>query len=228
MKLSGIFGKGSGKVGSSVFAVSGGEQIVREYNPKVSNPQTDAQVQQRAKLKLLSQIAAALAAVIAFAKKGLVSARNQFISANYPSVDWQESKATILLEDIDLTGGNSPLPNVVPSANGNVALEAAAAAEVDHVLYVGVKANEYDQLEIVGKTLVMVPGAGRTFPGTIQGLESGNIVYAYGISYANTSDKVRFENYFANMTDEQATLDIVKASPLSGATFTKTKAAKLS
>ena len=54
MKLNGIVGKGTGKLGASVFAISGGEQIVRQYNPVVSNPNTDAQVAQRAKLKLMS------------------------------------------------------------------------------------------------------------------------------------------------------------------------------
>ena len=76
MKLYGLFGKGSGKLGSSVFAISSGEQIVREYNPVVENPNTPAQVEQRAKFKLLSQLASDLASALAFKKEGLVSTRN--------------------------------------------------------------------------------------------------------------------------------------------------------
>ena len=83
MKLNGFVGKGTGKLGSSVFAVSGGEQIVRQYNPNVSNPNTDAQVAQRAKFKLMSQLAAVLAPGLAFKKDSLVSPRNKFIKKRY-------------------------------------------------------------------------------------------------------------------------------------------------
>lgn len=227
MKLSGIFGKGSGKVGSSVFAVSGGEQIVREYNPKVSNPSTDAQVEQRAKLKLLSQIAAALFSIIAFAKKGLVSARNQFISANYPLTTFEEGQASILVDAIDLTGGSKILPDLGAGLENQYELSGAADASIDAVLYAAVHSNADDKLEVVKRTIVSDPGVSRTFPATLTGLVAGDYVFAYGISYANKSDKVRYDNYISALADSAATLDVVKSMVLSGATFTITKGFKL-
>ena len=227
MKLKGIFGKGTGKVGASVFAVSGGEQIVREYNPNVSNPNSPAQVEQRAKLKLLSQIAAALATIIAFAKDGLISARNKFVSANYPLTSFVNNQARILVEAIDLTGGTETLPSPSQTSENSYELEEPANAGIDAVLYAGVKCDGEDKLVIVDSQLITTPGAGRTFPVTISGLVANNFLYAYGIKYANKSDKVRYENYIAVAGDTNATLDVVKSMVMSGATFTQTKCIKL-
>ena len=125
MKLNGFVGKGTGKLGASVFAISGGEQIVRQYNPKVANPNTDAQVEQRAKLKLMSQLAADMATSIAFRKKGLVSARNQFVSVNIGKctfVNEGENKgARIDVNQIDLTGASAAFPEIAePVITDNV------------------------------------------------------------------------------------------------------------
>lgn len=49
-------GKFSGKVGGVVFAISNGEQIVRAYQPVVSNPKSSAQMAQRAKGNLVGRI----------------------------------------------------------------------------------------------------------------------------------------------------------------------------
>lgn len=49
-------GKFSGKVGGVVFAVSNGEQIVRAYQPIVSNPKSSLQLAQRAKGNLTGRI----------------------------------------------------------------------------------------------------------------------------------------------------------------------------
>lgn len=109
MKLNGIVGKGSGRLGSSVFTVRGGEQIVREYTPNVANPNTDAQQAQRAKFKLLSQMAAITANGLLFPKVGNVSRRNAFMAANMPAVTYSENTATMLLENMLLGPGYEPI-----------------------------------------------------------------------------------------------------------------------
>lgn len=60
MKSTGLFGKNSGRVGGVVYSNYRGEQIVRSYQPKVSNPNTMGQIMQRAKFKLVSQLGASL------------------------------------------------------------------------------------------------------------------------------------------------------------------------
>lgn len=49
-------GQFSGKVGGVIFAVYNGEQIVRQYQPKVNNPKSSGQQLQRAKGNLVGRI----------------------------------------------------------------------------------------------------------------------------------------------------------------------------
>lgn len=231
MKLNGFVGKGTGKLGSSVFAVSGGEQIVRQYNPNVSNPSTDAQVQQRAKLKLMSQVAAALASIIAFKKQGLVSARNQFISAVIPYVTYENNAAKLAMGDITLTGSAIAFPEITATAGaGNVAtvsLASAAAENVDAVLYAAVKESEDGRLEVVTTSLVTTAGAGRTFEGSLQGITDDVWVYGYGLIGINNAAAIRYEDYVVNGTQNNATLDVVRSIIQTAGSKTKTSNVKL-
>lgn len=212
MKLNGVFGKGTGKVGNSVWAVSGGVQIVRPYNPNVSNPNTDAQIEQRAKLKLMSQIAATLAPAIAFKKQGLVSARNQFISANIGNCTFTDQKAEIDLALLTLTGKNSPLPPIVASFDQNsalkLALESNASANVDAVVYVVCHSNADNKLVVDAIKTVNVAGASGTFNTEIAQMPNSVSVFAYGVKFANASQKVRYENYVMNASGTTGELSV--------------------
>ena len=227
MKLNGFVGKGTGKLGSSVFAVSGGEQIVRQYNPNVSNPNTDAQVAQRAKLKLMSQVAAALAIIIAFKKKGLVSARNQFVSANIGLCTFENNQAELDISKLDLTGSNAALPALELSAGeqGSVTanLVSAAAADVDAVLYALVNQAENNKLEVKDVKIATTPGANRSFVTQLQGASGSDCVYAYGIKYTDDASRKRYTDYVASIDNNQATLDVNNRELLSGASFTLTR-----
>ena len=55
-KASNGLGKFSGKLGGAVFVIRNGNQIVREYNPRPSNPKSALQLQQRAKGNLSGRI----------------------------------------------------------------------------------------------------------------------------------------------------------------------------
>lgn len=109
-KVTSLYGKTTGKIGSIVFSISGGETIAREYNPHVANPNTDAQINQRARLKLMSQLSACLAPVIAMQKDGLVSVRNKFVKRNFESCYSVNGQAQISYENVQLTQGNAGLP----------------------------------------------------------------------------------------------------------------------
>lgn len=119
-KTSSMWGKTTGKVGGLVYATAGGEQIVREYNPNVANPSTDAQVNARAKMKLLSQLSATLSPVIAMTKDGLVSKRNKFTSKNYNFAIATNGVAQISYENVQLTEGNLALPQISGSVQDGV------------------------------------------------------------------------------------------------------------
>ena len=115
-KATAMWGKTSGKVGGLVYGVSGGEQIVREYNPNVSNPSTDAQVNQRARMKLMSQLSASLAPSIAMTKDGLTSKRNKFVAKNFENSYALNGVAQVTYENLQLTEGNLGLPQISVNA----------------------------------------------------------------------------------------------------------------
>lgn len=231
MKLNGIIGKGTGKLGSSVFAISGGEQIVREYNPVVSNPNTDAQIAQRAKLKLMSQLAAALAPALAFKKKGLVSARNQFVSKNIGLASYADDTAEVNLFGLQLTDSRIEFPALTGTISEagvlSVNLREGAAADIKRVACVVYKKTDDDQLSYIASKVVEEAGENRTFPTTFQVGQNDVIVYAYGIKDENTNATIRYEEYVADMAGNVAVLDVVKLFTTSGYNLTATVGAEV-
>lgn len=227
MKLNGFVGKGSGKLGSSVFAISGGEQIVRQYNPQVSNPQTDAQVAQRAKFKLLSQLAAVLAPAMAFKKDKLTSARNQFIAANIGFATFSEGSAEMDLLKLTLTGKNGYFPafdgNVDQNHNLGLELTENASAIVDAVVYVVTEPTEGDQLLLKAVKLVTTPGASGTFNTSVPNMAERGTVWAYGVKFNSASQKVKFENYVltGGLDGARLSTDVLSALLAGDATMTK-------
>ena len=186
MKLNGIVGKGSGKLGASVFAISGGEQIVRQYNPQVSNPNTDAQVAQRAKLKLMSQLAAALAPGLGFKKLGLVSARNQFVSKNIGICTFTNGEAAIPLTDIQLTAGSLAAPlleveRITGTANISVDMDNEGNANFSHIVLVSAERDENKALRLIEVKVVEKPDSSGYTNVTITGTDKACLVYGYGV-----------------------------------------------
>lgn len=222
MKLNGFVGKGTGKLGASVFAISGGEQIVRQYNPKVSNPNTDAQAEQRAKLKLMSQLAADLSQTIGFQKKGLVSARNQFISANIGKCTFANNVAQVNVASLDLTSGTVKIPAPSFSGEDGVQLSAAAPASVNAVLYAVYVEGTDNQLQLVEQKIVSVAGEGNLFPTTIDHPKGFVVIYAYGILNNGNASMISYEDYIANLSDDDAVLSYVRSVVVRGGALSAT------
>lgn len=227
MKLNGIIGKGSGKLGSSVFAISGGSQIVREYNPVVSNPNTDAQVAQRAKLKLMSQLAAALASAIAFKKQGLVSARNQFVSKNIGFADFDENKAVVDLKSLQIAPGSTYLPEITTTqgqgSGFTIKLSNAAPDAVKRVVYVVCQNNIDDKLQIVEIKIGETAGANRDFEVTTTSSGAGMFVLAYGVEDLNSAATAKYESYTAAQSSTEAELVVDFLRNTSGYAYTMTR-----
>lgn len=224
MKLNGFVGKGTGKLGASVFAISGGEQIVRQYNPKVSNPNTDAQVEQRAKLKLMSQIAADMAQSIAFPKKGLVSSRNAFISANIGKCTYNEGQAEIDLQVIELAGGAGNLPVPAVGEEDAIALSAAAPADVNAVVYAAYQRGDDQQLTLIDQKIVSEAGDGNNFPTTMTMPNSSYVVYVYGIKNNGKASVIEYMDYIAVVSNARAELEAVRSIVVKGGSLTATSA----
>lgn len=214
MKLNGIFGTGSGKTGNAVFATSAGKQIVRTYQPKVTNPNTDAQIAQRAKFKLLSQLAAAMAPVIVIPKSGLVSARNRFVKKNIPLATYADDKASIVLTDIQLTESQVSLPALdLVSGPGDEVITAKFSTSVvniaEKVRYALFKKTEEAKLQLVAEKVVNVGEEGSGIASTtFENLAAGEyVVYAYGLKAKNASASVGYNNYDTEAGETTADLE---------------------
>lgn len=227
MKLNGIGGTGSGKLGAQVWSVNSGEQVVRQYQSKVTNPSTPAQVNQRARLKLMSQLAAALAPVIVIPKQGMVSARNRFISKNFDYVVATDGTAQVTYENLQMTAGNVGLPSISATrAEGattiSVSLSAAPASDISRVVYAMFKKTQ-GQLEYVASRVVTNRGESNNFPASFP-VSSGDIVlYAYGMKDLNSNASAKFANYNVATASDIARLVATRSIAVSDFSFTQTR-----
>lgn len=231
MKLNGLTGKGTGKLGSSIFAVNSGEQIVRQYQPNVANPSTEGQVEQRSKLKLMSQLAAAFSNVLAFRKDGMKSARNLFISKNIVNVSFADSTATINLPAMQLTAGSVAIPAVTAVRDGSTALNVALAGDASkvcaRVVYVAMLKTADGSVQFHDSAVVETAGADGTFAGSLAPAAGEVVVYAYGIKDVSANAASIFGNYSVTTGTQVASLIASRSLSASDFGFTKTVGVQL-
>lgn len=226
MKLSGLLGTGSGKLGSSVFSVNGGTQIVRQYQPTVNNPSTDAQVENRSKLKLLSQLGAQVENVIAIRKKGMVSSRNGFTSANYDLTYVDQNEANIALEDIRLTDSSFALPGFQANRSGDflhVELLEDASQVVDQVVWVILRRTETGYISANVSAIQSTAGADGLFATDLAKVEGDIAVLAYGIRYGSADAKGKYENIIIEANSNVASVLASNEVPQTAASLTETR-----
>lgn len=227
MKLSGLAGKGSGKLGSNVYAVSGGEQIVRQYNPVVANPSTPAQVAQRSRLKLASQIAAAMADVIAIPKSGLVSSRNAFMKRNFDMFVGSENGASCQYAKLQLTGSSVGLPAVNAEKSDeqtlSIELASSATAVASRVIYNVFAKTTEQQLMLIASRVVTEAGENGTFPLEVTTSATELVVYAYGMRDMSSTASAKYGNYNVQSGEDIAKLVANRKLSAADYTFTNTQ-----
>lgn len=210
MKLTGLTGTGSGKLGSSVFSVHAGEQVVRQYQPVVTNPSTQTQVNNRARLKLISQLSAVMGDVIAIPRKGNVTSRNLFVSDNYHVTEAINGVATVDLSAIGLTRGGIHIPYInaerIDTTSIDVALADKADQIVDRVVYVMFYRNRSGELQLADSAIVETAGADGKFPYSFGYVAQDVVVYAYGIFDKNTKATAKFSDYAVETGTQVASL----------------------
>ena len=230
-KQTSLFGKISGKLGAVVFATSGGETISREYNPNVSNPSTQAQVDQRARLKLMSQLSAALAPVIAMSKDGLVSARNQFVKKNFAASYASDGLAQITYENVQLTNGNAGLPSIVATraqeSGITIQLAEDASNAVDRVVYIMYRKTSEQSLQLVQSIVVESAGGSGTFIGSLIYTEGDLVFYAYGMKDLNANASAAYGNLSVASAVDVARLVATRKVDSSSYQFTQTRGATM-
>lgn len=220
-----LFGKITGKLGAVVFSTSGGQTISREYNPHVANPNTDAQINQRARMKLMSQLSACLAPVIAMQKDGLVSVRNKFVKRNFESCYSVNGQAQISYENVQLTQGNAGLPIINYAVVGDSAtpylsvfFKEAPNIQIARVVWCLFKKTDEGKLSFLESKIVtqrLDEGATKYFEGqfdTVQidveegVVEADYVVYVYGMIDASERATAQYGNLNVNTATDIADL----------------------
>lgn len=234
-KQTSLFGKISGKLGAVVFSTSGGETISREYNPHVANPSTQAQVDQRARMKLMSQLSAALSPVLAMTKDGLVSQRNKFTKINFPASYALNGTAQITYENVQITEGNTALPaitalGVVDSNKMTIdaGFQQAPTATINRVVYCLFRKSNEGKLEYVLSQIVserILPGNQVFFNIAFQNLPVAEyVIFAYGMSDTSERATASYGNLNVVTASDLARLVATRAISFSDYQFTQTRA----
>lgn len=237
-----LFGKITGKIGAVVFSTSGGQTISREYNPHVANPNTDAQINQRARMKLMSQLSACLAPVIAMQKDGLVSVRNQFVKRNFDSCYSVNGQAQISYENVQLTQGNVGLPQIKWVASNDLAKPTLFAYFTDEpsqtisrVVWCLFRKTEEGKLEFVSSQIVETrvnEQNTRYFQGTFEGVSWDDensvlavdyVIYAYGMIDASERATAQYGNLNVNTASDIADLVTNRRISFMDYQFTQTR-----
>lgn len=229
MKLQGFL-KGVGKIENIVVSQMGGVSIARAYQPNVSNPSTLPQVNQRARLKLASQLAAALAPVIAMAKQGLVSGRNQFIAKNMPWISAESGVAQVSYENLQLTNGTIGLPAISISRASEkitVKLSANAGSSVSQVVYICYHKNSENTLQLVGSEIQNVAGEDGLFQAEFNDPTGDVVVFAYGMKALNGAASAKYGSYQVQSATDIASLVGTRKLSAGDFQFTKTRGATL-
>lgn len=243
-KVTSLYGKTKGKIGSIVFSTSGGETIAREYNPHVANPNTMAQVNQRARMKLMSQLSASLSPVVAMRKEGLTSARNKFVQRNFGASYASGGVAQISYENVQLTSGNAGLPQlkwVALDVKGQPKIFSFFTDEpstnISRVVHCLFRKTDEGKLEYVSSAIVSqrdASTAGRYFEASFDvgplnaetGMLTANyVLYAYGMSDTSESATAQYGNLNVQSATDIARLIATRTISFSDYQFTQTRGA---
>lgn len=231
MKLNGMAGTGSGKLGSQVYASVAGEQVVRQYQSKVANPNTALQVNQRARLKLMSQLSAAFAPVIVIPKDGMKSSRNLFVKRNFDLSSGNDGLAQLSIENIQLTGGTAGLPAIYVSRAGGTAmtvkLVSNPGASVSRVCYIIYTKDQNEQLRYIESKVVDIAGADGQYQTTFGYLSGDIVVYAYGMKDLNSRATANYGDYSVATGQDIASLFMGRDLSYNDYRFTQTRGVTL-
>lgn len=126
MKLNGLVGGGTGKLGNSVFSQNAGRTIVRQYQPEVRNPKTARQQDARARFAFFCGLSkkVATAIEIGFPRQGALTSRNRFGKLILPytngiyggAISWDETGYECDWTQLYLAVGGMPQPEFASMA----------------------------------------------------------------------------------------------------------------
>lgn len=230
-KIFGLQGVLTGKIGNSVFAVRNGQQLARQYQPIVANPSTPSQIEARAKLKLISQLSAVMAPVIAMPREGVKSPRNLFVTTNYGLMTYNNNQADVTLADVKLTKSVVGMPAISAVRNETTitALLGVANSDLDvtRVVYAAFEKQTDGSLRLLGSSVATQPVAGENWAADIPYTTNEVVIYAYGVRDNTSAATAKFGNLQTVTAETVAKLIVTSALRESDITLTETRSAIL-
>ena len=222
---------GSGKLGNVVYTQNSGVCITRALAESVRNPNTQKQVNQRARLKLMSQLAADMANTIAIPRKKLVSARNGFISKNFDLSFASDGEAGITLENVQLTEGRSGLAQITATRNSSTGIDVAlaenSASMHSRVVWIIYKKTSEQKLQMVASKVATDAGENGTFPKHFDYVSGEIIIYAYGMKDTNAKATAKYNDLYVQSGTDIAQLVATRSLSLTDYQFSETRGATM-
>lgn len=228
-KMTSLSGSVTGKLAGNVYSVNSGQQIVRAYQPNVANPSTELQVNNRTKFKLASQLAAAVSPVLAISKQGMVSGRNQFVSASMDAIRFALGEATVILPALQLTKSSIELPALTATRDqtNKITLSLhrdARTIGVTKVVYALFIESPTNKLQLLQSRVTEEAGANGHFEVEVGPYTNTSVLcYAYGIIEDENSILAKYDNYQVEGAEFIASLISSRSSAASGLKTTTTK-----
>lgn len=218
---------GTGKLGNAVYSQNSGVCIARQYNPKVTNPSTESQVEKRSAFKLMSQLSASLKESIAIRKDGLKTARNQFMSINYDATRVIDNIASINLNKVQLTKSNRGFVDFTADRTSGTKIAVQLAENIsgrfDKVVYAAFVKEADGSLVAHDSIVVETAGADGYYPGELKPTTKAVVVYSYGIALSTAGARTAFGNMQAPTAEQVAKLLTTSSEAYSGSLLSKTK-----
>lgn len=239
----GLWLKGAkGKLAGTVLSTSRGVTTVRE-NVTPSNPNTESQTLQRARFKLISQIAAAISDAIAIPYSKGLTPRNRFVALNMGTVTAVNGirynngqaenyvQASCVLTNLQLTDSNRGLSGVNASREEGVSKvyldNTSQNANLTHVVYNIFVKNRENTLAFV-KSAVGEKGSDYSFTANVKLPEDGDIVIlAYGVRYVNEKAYAKYGNIIVESGIDFAQLLATNKLAASDVQLTRTRGVEL-
>lgn len=223
-KIYGLQGAMTGKLANTVMVVRNGEQLARKYQPVVFNPSTEGQVAARAKLKLMSQLSAVMAPVIAIPRQGTISSRNLFTKKNYPAITFADGTADIELSGIQLTDSVVSLPDItLEAASNSVSIRLSSANPgLSRVVYAMFIKQDDNTLRLVDSKTVGIPGSSQDYQTGFSAVTGSTYVfYAYGVRDNTEAARTKFGEL--TVVTAETVAKLIATRQLTGADVTLTE-----
>ena len=227
-KLYGISGLATGKKGDNVFVVRNGCQIIRQYVPHIKDPKTPAQLAVRARTKLMSQLSVVYAPIVAMKRKKMCSPRMRFIERNYEMSHYDDGKADVLVQYLQLTDGFRYVPHFSVDRSSHeecvCQLEQDARSFLSAVVYSVVAIDGENRLRIIDSTIVTDAGENGLFEGSLAYDANALAVYCYGLyNFDAPADMVQYANLNGNAAAMVADLVALRSPLMRNAYLSQTK-----